>query len=111
MSVNTGFRELASTVPKRVPISFSGNATLVEAVHARSICVISMALSASAAAGTVTFKSDSNDLGSLQFKATDPPVAFGNNPDGWLQTREGEALKVSNPSALTVTGFLTYVEI
>lgn len=111
MSNNTGFRTLGPHQVHRLPISTSDvNADLVAASSGDRICVVSMVLAASGA-GTVIFRSDSDDIGSVDYKAADPALVLGNNPDGWLQTEEGEALKVNNASALTLSGFITYLKL
>lgn len=92
--------------------AISGNTdgfTVVAAVTGKWIRVIAISLSISAA-GTVTLKSDTTVLGTIVAKTADPTYV-AKADEGLVQTAAGEALKIGNATTLTVSGYVTYVEI
>jgi len=92
--------------------AISGNTdgfTAVAAVTGKRIRVIAISLSASGA-GTITLKSNTTVLGTIVYKTADPTYV-AKADEGLVQTAAGEGLKIGNASTLTVSGYVTYVEI
>lgn len=112
MSNNTGFADIGPRQPKRAEISGATDPLeVVAAVGGKRIRVTGLFLQLSAA-GTVGFDSGTTELGAWTVPAGGLlQVVLPYNPDGWLETASGEALNIDNDGTLTLSGFLTYVEI
>lgn len=110
----TGFRRLARHEVLRVVLDDNGsNQEIVAAVADKKIVVIA-ALLATSGADDVIFLSDDGasplQILKMEAKAADAPVALPWNPDGWFETRVGDALDLT-AAAATVTGVLLYIEV
>ncbi|HKS27836.1 MAG TPA: hypothetical protein VJS44_08455 [Pyrinomonadaceae bacterium] len=90
----------------------SGDNTLVAAVTGKSIRVLNIVLIASAAV-TVRFESGAGGAaltGQMQL-AANGGFAPGFDPFGHFQTAAGELLNLELSGAVSVDGWLTYVEV
>lgn len=108
MSNDTGFRSLAPRSPLYAKIDSSEASIDVVAAVDGHIDVISLVLSCDGA-GDIVFNSGVTELGTIAFKATDPPLRLTRNSDSWLRTAEAEKLNITNSTNQTLKGFLTYV--
>lgn len=115
MSNNTGFADMGPRQPKRAGINSSAAAVdVVSAVSGKKIRITGMCIQVSAA-GTVTFASDGSgdptELGRWTAVAGELLMETGYNPDGWFETVAGEAFQLGNAGELTLSGFVTYIEV
>ncbi len=113
----TGFDNASSTLAAketfRIPLNTAAaSVTLAEAItHPKhqAIRVVSGWISVSAAT-TLTFKSD-NQIDFLITFAAAGTHHLSRNGDGWIVTKEGEALKMLNSAPATVTGVLVAAKV
>jgi hypothetical protein len=96
----------------KIDVASSGDNSIVSAVAGKKIRVISLfylasgtvtAMWYSAAAGTAL-------TGGLQHTAA-TGVVLNQNEDGWFETVAGEALVLNLSAAISVDGFLSYIEV
>jgi len=105
-----GFRHLENRTLHRVALnSAAGQITLATAVRESAISVVSMVLSVSGA-GDLIFLADAREIGRINFSAAGREV-FDLNPDGWIETDRFEDLRLQNPSAVTIKGWLVYITV
>lgn len=101
-------------VPKfaKINAGTNGNNTLVAAVTAKKIRVLSVYVVSS---GTVNGKFQSaaagTDLTGLSYMVVNSGFVLPFNPIGWFETIAGELLNLNLSAGVTVGGSLTYVEI
>ena len=90
-----------------------GNNTLVAAVTAKKIRVLSAVLVASGGANTVRFESDADGtaLSGLMDIGDNGQLVLPLNGFGWLETVAGELLNLELSAATLVAGALVYEEI
>lgn len=90
----------------------SGDNELVALVSAKKIRVLSLMLMA---AGTTTARFESSTAGNFlsgeMNLVANVGFALGFNPAGWFETVAGESLNLQLSAAISVDGFLTYVEV
>ena len=95
-----------------ISASSSGANTIVAAVAAKKLRVLSYVISASAA---VNAKWQSHaiptDKTGLLYMATNGGAVAGFNPAGWFETIAGEALDLNLSGATAVGGHLSYIEV
>ena len=91
----------------------AGDNTLVAAVTAKKIRVLSAVLVASGGANTVRFESDAagTALSGLMDLAADGQLVLQLNGFGWLETVAGELLNLELSAATLVAGVLVYQEV
>lgn len=96
-----------------IAASTGGNNTLVAAVTAKKIRVLSAVLVASGGANTVRFESaaDGTALSGLIDLGADGQLILPLNGFGWLETVAGELLNLELSAATLVAGVLVYQEV
>lgn len=104
------FRHLENRKLFRVPINSAAEQVVVaSAVRESAISIVSMVLSVSGA-GDLIFLADATEVGRINFSAAGREV-FGLNPDGWIETDRFEDLRIQNPSAVTIKGWVVYITV
>ena len=91
----------------------AGDNTLVAAVTAKKIRILSAVLVASGGANTVRFESDADGtaLSGLMDIGDNGQLVLPLNGFGWLETVAGELLNLELSAATLVAGVLVYQEV
>lgn len=111
MAVSTGFSELSAKVAKYSDVnSAAASIDQITAVTGKKIRIIAGVIHTSAA-GALIFNSASTAIGRYTSTAGELTITLPWNPDGWFQTVAGEKFNIGNAGTVTLTGFLTYVEV
>lgn len=114
VQLETNFMGVAgvSTAPKFAVINTSSSAgtSVVAAVTAKKIRVVSMDVMASAAVN-VKFQNAALDITGLAYLAANGGIVRPYNPAGWFETTANSALNIHLSGAVPVGGCVTYVEV
>jgi len=91
----------------------AGDNTLVAAVTARKIRVLSLFVVASGGANTLRFESGAGGaaLSGQMSLAANGVLALPHNPAGWFETLAAALLNLELSAATSVDGALTYTEV
>ena len=101
-----------TSIPKFATISTSTSASLVAAVSAKRIRVLSYVLSNANTGVNAKFQSAAGgtDITGLHYLSTSSVASVPFSPVGWFQTAAGQALYLSLSATASVGGELVYVE-
>lgn len=96
--------------PASIVASASGDTSVVAAVTAKKIRVVSYVLTANGAVNA-KFRSATTDITGLLYLAATGGIAAPFNPLGYFETVAAAALQINLSGAVAVGGHLTYVEV
>jgi len=99
---------------KRAFLNLAASATqtsLVAAVTAKKIRVLSVYAVAGGTATNLTFNSATTVISPLLANAANGGIALSHNPGGWFETVAGEALTVTSGAGSTTGLMVNYIEV